>query len=70
MMRYMQAIGFIFSMCVRMFGLLVVIAESVVPKDAKPTRDYIKAQREWLFETYDMLELEQMVDDVFKEGDA
>lgn len=66
----MQAIGFIVSVLVRMFGLLIVIAENTVPKDAKPTRDYIKSQREWLFETYDMLELEQMVDEVFKEGDA
>lgn len=69
-MRDTEAIGFIGSMCVRMFGLLVLIAESVVPKDAKPARSYVKLQREWINEQQSMLETEQMVNDAMAGSDA
>lgn len=69
-MRETEAIGFIGSMCVRMFGLLVLIAESVVPRDARAARRFVKAQREWIGEQQDMLELEAMVNEAMAGGDA
>jgi hypothetical protein len=55
-MKIIEALGFIGSMCVRMFGLLVLIAEAVVPTESKAVWDYIESQREWLNEQQDMLE--------------
>ena len=69
-MRDTEAIGFIGSMCVRMFGLLVLIAEVVLPLDAKAARNYVKSQREWINEQQDMLELEAMVNEAMAGGDA
>lgn len=69
-MRDTQAIGFIGSMCMRMFGLLVLIAEVVVPMDAKAARNYVKSQRGWINEQQDMLELERMVNEAMGGGDA
>ena len=69
-MRDTEAIGFIVSMCVRMFGLLVLIAETVVPRDVKAARNYVKSQRRWINEQYDMLELEAMVNEAMAGGDA
>lgn len=66
-MTEQQAISFIGSMCVRMFGLLVLVAESVVPRDAKLARNYIKSQRKWIDEQQDMLELEKMVNEAMGE---
>ena len=68
-MTEQQAIGFIGSMCVRMFGLLVLVAESVVPRDAKLARSYIKSQRKWIDEQQDMLELEKMVNEAMGEDE-
>lgn len=69
-MKDMQAIGFIGSMCVRMFGLIILIAESVVPRDARAAQKFVKAQREWIGEQQDMLELEAMVNEAMDGGDA
>lgn len=66
-MRDTEAIGFIGSMCVRMFCLLVLIAEVVVPMDSKAARSYVKSQREWINEQQDMLELEAMVNEAMDE---
>lgn len=62
-MKDTQAIGFIGSMCVRMFGLLILIAEYVIPWNAKLEHEFIKRQRDWLDEQQNMLELEQMVNE-------
>ena len=69
-MRDTQAISFIGSMCMRMFGLLVIIAECVVPIDARAVRRFVKAQREWINEQQNMLELETMVNEAMAGGDA
>lgn len=69
-MRDTEAIGFIGSMCVRMFGLLVLIAERVVPMNAKQARNYVKSQRRWINEQIDIAELEQMVNDAMAGSDA
>ena len=69
-MKDTQAIGFIGSMCVRMFGMLVLIAEAVVPMGAKAARNYVKSQRGWINEQQDMLELERMVNEAMGMGDA
>lgn len=66
-MRDTEAIGFIGAMCVRMFCLLVLIAEVVVPMDSKAARSYVKSQREWISEQQDMLELEAMVNEAMDE---
>lgn len=67
-MRDTEAIGFIGSMCIRMFCLLVVIAECVVPRNDKQVRNYVKSQRSWIKEQRDMIELEQMINEAM--GDA
>lgn len=66
-MKDTEAIGFIGSMCMRMFGLLVVIAGCVVPANAKQVRRYVKRQRDWITEQQDMIELERMVNEVMEE---
>lgn len=55
-MKIIEALGFIGDMCVRMFCLVVLIAESVVPTESEAARDYIKSQRKWINEQQDMLE--------------
>lgn len=69
-MRDTEAIGFIGAMCVRMFCLVVLIAEVVVPMDSKAVRDYVKAQREWINEQQNMLELEAKVNEAMNRSDA
>lgn len=65
-MRDTEAIGFISSMCMRMFGLLVVIAGCVVPANAKQARRYVKWQHDWITEQQGMIELEQMVNEAME----
>ena len=67
-MTDIRAIELIASMCGRMLGLLILVAESVIPLDARPARKYVKLQRQWLNEQQDMLELEKMVNEAM--GDA
>lgn len=62
-MRTNEAIGFIGSMCLRMFGLLVLIAEAVIPLRCRAQRDFVSKQREWFREQQDMLEMAAMVDE-------
>ncbi len=61
-----EAIGFIGSMCVRMFGLLVVIAENVVPEKETDQYGFVEKQRKWLEEQQSMLEIGREVDDALE----
>lgn len=69
-MKIIEAIGFIGDICVRMFCLVILIAESVVPMGSKAAWDYIESQRKWINKQQDMLELEAMVNDAMAGCDA
>jgi len=61
-----EALGFIGTLLMRMMGVLLVIAGSI-PMGDKP-RDYIMRQREWYEWQQDSLEIDQLLNEVTKEG--
>ena len=67
-MKDTAAIGYIGSMCMRMMGLLIIIAESNPTRMGSAQRRFIAAQRKWLNEQQDLLQLEKMVNDAMEGG--
>ena len=68
-MKETEAIGLIGSMCIRMMGLMVLIAESSPTRMSAGQRRFVAQQRQWLKDTQDLLELEHMVNDAMTEVD-
>ena len=62
-MKEIQAIGFIGSLCVRMFGLMLVMADFIIPAHCVEHREFVDKQRKWFSEQQDMLEVEAMVNE-------
>lgn len=68
-MNMKEAVGLICSMCFRMFGLLVLIAESVVRGNEQ--RKFVAKQRDWLLHKQNELDVMEMANEVIeKAGDA
>ena len=58
-----EAIGLTASLCMRMFGLMLIIAYEVVPPWNKQSIEFVKKQREWFDRKQDMMHIGAMVDD-------
>jgi hypothetical protein len=65
-MSVTEALGFIGSLLMRMMGVLLVVADSVPMGEQQ--RDYIMRQREWYEQQQDSLEIDQLLNEVAKEG--
>lgn len=64
-MTEQEAIGLIGSMNVTMFGLLVLVAEYVVPPEDKPQWEYVQKGRECLADLQDALAVDELLEDVY-----
>ena len=62
-MKEIQAIGFIGSLCVRMFGLMLVMADFIIPEKCTDHREFLSKQRKWFSDQQKMLEIETMVNE-------
>ncbi len=60
-----EAVGLCAECSLRILGLLVLVAEAVVPRRWRHAREYVAAQRRWLGMKHDEMELAEAVDDVF-----
>lgn len=59
-----EALSLIGSMNVTMFGLLVLVAEYVVPPEDGPQRGYVQRARECLADLQDALAVDELLEDV------
>ncbi|MBQ9041453.1 MAG: hypothetical protein IJ111_01395 [Eggerthellaceae bacterium] len=62
-----KAIGLIGNVCLRIFGLCILIAENQIPKGKRMAHRYIRAQRAIFKEIQDDIELEAMLEELYEE---
>ena len=66
-MSQAEALSFIGSLLMKMMGVLLVVADSVVV--GKPQRAYIMRQREWYEQQQDMMNVAEQVDELMGDGE-
>ena len=66
-MSVTEALGFIGTLLMRMMGVLLVVADSMSMGERQ--RDYVMRQREWYERQQDSLEIDQLLNEVTKEGE-
>lgn len=66
-MSQAEALSFIGSLLMKMMGVLLVVADSVVI--GEPQRAYIKRQREWYEQQQDMMNAAEQVDELMGDGE-
>lgn len=62
-----ESLSFIGSLLMRMMGVLLVVADSVVI--GEPQRAYIMRQREWYEQQQDMMNIAEQVDELMGESE-
>lgn len=67
-MSQTEALSFIGSLLMRMMGVLLVVADSVVIGEKQ--RAYITRQREWYEQQQDMMNAAEQVDELMGESDV
>ena len=66
-MSQAEALGFIGSLLMKMMGVLLVVADSVVI--GEPQRAYIMWQRKWYEKQQDMMNVAEQVDELMGDGE-
>ena len=66
-MSQTEALSFIGSLLMKMMGVLLVVADSVVVGEKQ--RAYIKRQREWYEQQQDMMNAAEQVDELMGENE-
>ena len=66
-MSQTEALSFIGSLLMKMMGVLLVVADSVVVGEKQ--RAYIKRQREWYEQQQDMMNAAEQVDELMGESE-
>ena len=68
-MTDVEALGLVGEVCIRTFGLSILIAEAIIDNDTLQW-EFVQNQRKWLNEKQDMLEMEKMVNDAMGGDDV